>query len=214
MLSMFYNHFQKILSNFSLQPSTFTLPSLQRFLATDFPVAKKECGQRDLMLEERARQLLQPHSARLAERVTVLWNPRMRTSAGLASYQRWEVILNPKLQKISETEVNKTLCHELAHLLARDRSGRKKIAPHGPEWRQACVDLGIPDESRTHQLPLVRHRQKRKFFYQCPSCKEKLSRVRKPRRPIACLACCRKYADGKYEERFRFKIMPTISDVT
>lgn len=176
----------------------------QRFIATDLPIAKKRVDQRDLMLEEQARQLLLPHSPDLAKRVTVLWNPRMRTSAGLASYQRCEVILNPELQKISEAEVDKTLRHELAHLLAQERMGRKKIAAHGREWRQACVDLGIPNESRTHQLPFARRRQQRKFFYQCPSCKEKLSRVRKPRRKIACLACCRKYAGGKYEERFQF----------
>lgn len=182
---------------------------LQRFLTTDLPVAKRKSLEHDLILEKEARQLLQPHSPRLAERVKVVWNPRMRTSAGLASYQRWEVILNPELKKISEAEVEKTLRHELAHLLARDRSGRKRIAPHGDEWRQACVDLGIPNESRTHELPFVRHSQQRKFFYRCPSCKETLSRVRKPRRKIACLACCRKYAGGKYEERFRFEVVTT-----
>ena len=162
---------------------------------------------RDQVLEEYARKLLQPHSSRLAERVRVVWNSRMRTTAGLASYQRWEVILNPALQKISQEEIDKTLRHELAHLLARDRSGRKRITPHGAEWRQACIDLGIPNESRTHQLPFVRRRQQRKFFYCCPFCKETLSRVRKPRRKIACLACCRKHAGGRYEERFRFEVL-------
>ena len=162
---------------------------------------------RDQVLEECARKLVQPHSPRLAERVTVRWNSRMRTTAGLASYQRWEVVLNPALKKISDAEVDKTLRHELAHLLARDRSGRKRIEPHGVEWRQACVDLGIPNESRTHQLPFVRSQQQRKFFYRCPACQATLSRVRKPRRKIACLACCKKYAGGKYEERFRYEVL-------
>jgi len=180
---------------------------LQHFFTTDLPAKKKKSDRRDPILEEQASHLLQPYSPRLAERVAVVWNPRMRTSAGLASYQRWEVVLNPALKKISEVEVDKTLRHELAHLLARDRSGRKRIAPHGPEWRQACIDLGIPNENRTHELPFVRRRQQRKFFYRCPACKETLSRVRKPRRKIACLACCRKYAGGKYEERFRFEIV-------
>lgn len=191
----------------SLHSLASRLSWLQRFLLTDIPVKKKKSAYRDLILEEEARRLLQPYSPQLAERVTVFWNPRMRTTAGLAFYERWEVMLNPALQKISLVEVDKTLRHELAHLLARDRSGRKRIAPHGREWRQACSDLGIPDESRTHELPFVRHRQQRKFFYQCPYCKEKLSRVRKPRRKIACLACCQKYAGGKYEERFRFEVV-------
>lgn len=180
---------------------------LQHLLTSDFSVKTKKSVERDLILEEKARQLLQPHSSRLAERVRVAWNSRMRTTAGLACYQRSEVILNPALKKISEDEVNKTLRHELAHLLARDRSGRKRIAPHGPEWRQACIDLGIPNESRTHELPFARRRQQRKFFYRCPCCQETLSRVRKPRCKIACLPCCRKYAGGKYEERFRFEMV-------
>ena len=168
-------------------------------------------AQRDSVLEEQARQLLQPLSPQLAERITVRWNSRMRTTAGLASYQHWEVVLNPALKKISDAEVDKTLRHELAHLLARDRSGRKRIEPHGPEWRQACVDLAIPNESRTHQLPFVRHRQQRKFFYRCPSCNETLSRVRKPRRKIACLACCKKHAGGKYEEQFQFEEISQVA---
>ena len=96
----------------------------------------------------------------------------MRTTTGLASYQHWKVVLNPSLQKISQEEIDKTLRHELAHFLARDRSGKKRIAPHGFEWRQACIDLGIPHESRAHQLPFVCRRQQRKFFYRCPSCGE------------------------------------------
>jgi predicted SprT family Zn-dependent metalloprotease len=161
-------------------------------------------GERDTILEEKARHLLEPYAPNLAARVTILWNRRLRTSAGLARYQSWEVILNPKLQQISEEEVDKTLRHELAHLLAFDRAPGNKIAPHGAEWRQACIDLGIPSECRTHQIPFVRHRQQRRFFYRCPSCSARLRRVRKPRRKIACLACCRKYAGGRYEERFRF----------
>jgi predicted SprT family Zn-dependent metalloprotease len=40
-------------------------------------------------------------------------------------------------------EIDRTLRHELAHLLAQFRVGRRRIAPHGPEWRIACRDLGI-----------------------------------------------------------------------
>lgn len=191
----------------SLQPLASSLSELQRFLTTDLPLKKRRSAQRDFVLEQQARHLLESHSPGLGERVKVLWNSRMRTTAGLACYERLEVMLNPALKKISEDEVDKTLRHELAHLLARDRSGRKRIAPHGSEWRQACIDLGIPNENRTHELPFVRRRQERKFFYRCPSCQETLSRVRKPRRKIACLACCRKYAGGKYEERFRFEVI-------
>ena len=193
----------------SIKTSIFNLLSLKEVKEVK-KVKKNEIQQhhdRDLVLEEQARQLLLPYSSRLAERVTVRWNQRLRTTAGRASYQHWEVMLHPALKEISEEEVDKTLRHELAHLLARDRSGRKKIAPHGDEWRQACRDLGIPNETSTHQLPFVRYKQKRKFFYRCPSCEEVLSRVRKPRREIACLRCCRLHAGGRYDKRFKYEII-------
>ncbi len=168
---------------------------------------KGDQGQRDQVLENKARELLQSYAPALAERVRVYWNPRLRTTAGLALYHYDKVVLNPELKNISETEIEKTLRHELAHLLARDRSRQKQIAPHGKEWRQACIDLGIPKEPTTHQLPFARIKQQRKFFYCCPRCDQRLSRVRKPRRDIACLSCCRKYAQGKYDKRFRYQLI-------
>src|ERR1700730_17806348 len=52
-----------------------------------------------------------------------------------------------------DDEIDRTLRHELAHLLAQFRAGRRRISPHGEEWRQACHDLGIGDEVRCHNLP-------------------------------------------------------------
>ena len=181
-----------------LEPLTEPIPKF-------FKEKKQTICPRDPVLEAHAKSLLEPYAPELAARVAVRWNKRLRTTAGLASYERCEVMLHVDLKKISEAEVEKTLRHELAHLLARARSGRRRIAPHGIEWRQACSDLGIPGEGRTHTLPFARRRQARKFFYSCPSCNDILSRVHKPRRPIACLSCCRKHARGRYDERFRYK---------
>lgn len=185
------------------------LTKLLHHFITSLPVTtkKRTAYQCDEALEKQAKEFLRPYSPALAERVRVSWNPRLRTSAGLALYRSWEVVLHPALKTISEAEVERTLRHELAHLLAHDRFGRKRIAPHGKEWRQACADLGIPEESRTHQLPFVRIKQQRKFFYRCPGCEEILSRVRKVRREIACLSCCRKHAEGRYDRRFRYEII-------
>ena len=109
---------------------------------------------RDPILEEVARMLVrQVGCRRLAKFVTVSWNPRMRTTAGLACYRTKQVILNPKLIEVSAGEVQRTLRHELAHLVAQDRAGRRRIAAHGEEWLQACADLDIPDEKRCHELP-------------------------------------------------------------
>jgi len=176
-----------------------TLPELRKAHSTH---SKK----RDPLLEERSRMILSPFAPKLSDLVTVGWNFRMRTTAGIANAARWEVWLNPALRNISEIEVEKTLLHELAHLLAQYRHGRRRLSPHGPEWREACRDLGIPDEKRTHQLPFIGRRMKRRYLLRCPGCGEGHQRVRRPKGRVACLACCRFHNKGIYDERFRFKI--------
>lgn len=166
----------------------------------------KEWRKRDSALEERARCYLEPFAPRLLPLLVIGWNPRMRTTAGVAIATRSEVWLNPELRSISEEEVDKTLLHELAHLLAQHRHGRRRIAPHGPEWMEACRDLGIPRESRTHQLPFTARRMRRNYLLRCPGCGESHERVRAPRRAVACLACCRTHNKGLYHERFRLLV--------
>ena len=164
---------------------------------------------RDPVLEKRSRELLSPHAPRLAPLVVVGWNARMRTTAGVAISSRCEVWLNPALRAISVEEVDHTLLHELAHLLAQHRHGRRRLAPHGPEWRLACHDLGIPGEGRTHQLPFPGRRMKRRYLLRCPGCGDSHERVRAPRRAVACLSCCRTHNGGRYHERFRLILSET-----
>lgn len=139
----------------------------------------------------------------LARKVRVIWNPRMRTTAGRAWWPTRNIELNPKLRDISEEEVWHTLKHEFAHLVAYERAGRRRIEPHGIEWRAACAELGIPGETARHSLPLKGRRMKRKYAYVCPSCLSSLKRVRPMKRAVACYSCCKKFNSGNYSERFR-----------
>jgi SprT protein len=107
-------------------------------------------------------------------------------------------------------EIDRTLRHELAHLLAQWRAGRRRIAPHGTEWRQACRDLGIADEARCHNLPFATKSLPPRYVYRCPNCKEEFPRVRRIRRAIACLACCRKHNGGDFDPRFRLKLCSAV----
>jgi predicted SprT family Zn-dependent metalloprotease len=131
----------------------------------------------------------------------------MRSAAGRADFRRNLVSLNPHLRAHGEAEVDRTLRHELAHLLAHARAGRRRISPHGPEWRQACSDLGIAGESRCHTLPFPTQTRARRFLYRCPSCKTEIPRVRRIRRSVACLACCRRHNRGQYDEQFRLRLV-------
>jgi predicted SprT family Zn-dependent metalloprotease len=161
---------------------------------------------RDAQLEKLARKLLGALGfVEGVEKIEVRWMPRMRSTAGYAKWPHWKVELNPRLREFSG-EVDRTLRHELAHLVAHARAGRRRIAPHGPEWRRACADLGIPNEGARHTLPLPSRRLKRNFTYACPSCGVEVERVRRFRRRTACLACCRRHNRGRYDGRFEFAL--------
>lgn len=167
-------------------------------------------------LESQVRELLRALGAeKLARGIRVEWNPRMRTCAGRADYREKLISLNPLLQNhgsdagLAVDEIDRTLRHELAHLLAQWRVGRRRIAPHGEEWRRACRDLGIADEARCHDLPFASKSFPPRYVYRCPNCKEEFPRVRKIRRAIACLACCRKFNGGEFDARFRLKLEGT-----
>ena len=141
---------------------------------------------------------------RLADVVTLRWHERLRTTAGLARLDCALILLNPRLLAFPE-ELTRTFLHELAHLVAHARNPRRMIDPHGPEWREACRDLGMPGERRCHNLPLAAPRRiERKHVYHCPSCLREVRRVRVFRRAEACLVCCRSQAGGRYDRRFRF----------
>lgn len=141
-----------------------------------------------------------------ASTVRIVWNKRMRSTAGRAFMNLAKVELNPRLLYLGDdplSHVRQTLLHELAHLLAYHRYGIK-ISAHGAEWKQACADLGIPGESATHSLPLPSRKQRRKWRYTCPACLEVIERVKRMRADSACYTCCKNYNRGRFHRRYKF----------
>ena len=163
---------------------------------------------RDFALEAKARELLHAlDAAQLARDVQVEWNARLFSAAGRADFRRTLVSLNPRLREHDAGEIDRTLRHELAHLLAQFRAGRRRLSPHGAEWRKACRDLGIGDESRTHTLPFPVQRRTRRYLYACPRCGKEFPRVRPIRRAVACLDCCRKFNRGQFEKSAQLRLV-------
>jgi predicted SprT family Zn-dependent metalloprotease len=160
------------------------------------------------VLLQTARELLRSLGAnRIATGLRVEWNPRLKTAAGRADYRQKLISLNPRLVE-HPAEIDRTLRHELAHILAQFREkSRPRISPHGPEWQQACRDLGIAGEKRCHTLPFPAKRYTPRFIYRCPNCRRDFSRVRKIKRTVACLACCRAHNRGEFDVRFRLKLL-------
>lgn len=158
-------------------------------------------------LDQTVQELLRSNGAnRLANEVRVRWNPRLKTCAGRADYRNKLITLNPQLSH-HPGEIDRTLRHELAHLLAQFRVGRRRIAPHGSEWRKACRDLGIGDEKRCHALSFGAKNQRGRFLYRCPKCWRDFPRIRRIRHAVACLTCCRAHSRGKFDPRFRLRLV-------
>jgi SprT protein len=154
-----------------------------------------------------ARDLLPSLGAkRIATKLRVEWNSRLKTAAGRADHRQKLISLNPRLVE-HPAEIDRTLRHELAHILAQFRAGRRRISPHGSEWQQACRDLGIAGEKRCHTLPFPAKRYTPRFIYRCPNCRRDFPRVRKVKRTVACLACCRAHNGGEFDVRFRLKLL-------
>jgi SprT protein len=189
----------------------FSLPKRLRSLVASVTLEKGDFPKGLPALDLAAQAIEKLHQiglAALAKRLHVLWNPRMRSTAGLAYPDLATIVLNPKLKEFGNEEVERTLFHELAHLVAQHRVGKRRIAPHGSEWQRACVDLGIQNETRCHDLPLPRRKVTIKHIYLCPNCKTQLERVRPFRRAAACLGCCKKFAKGSYDPRFKLIRLP------
>jgi SprT protein len=182
-----------------VSPGNLTIEPAGRMLASHTPETA--------VLLQTARDLLRALQAdRIATQIRVEWNPRLKTAVGRADYHEKLISLNPRLIE-HPNEIDRTLRHELAHILAQFRAGRRRIRPHGGEWRQACVDLRIADEKRCHNLPFPARTFAARFVYRCPNCRQEFPRVRRVRRAVACLACCRKHNGGEFDPRFRLKLI-------
>jgi SprT protein len=194
---------------FLLVGQALRLPSFVAASLRETPRVPQERGYRgrEVELEKVARDLLRNHgAARIARHLRVEWNSRLKTTAGRADYRQKLVSLNPRLREYP-AEIDRTLRHELAHILAQFRAGRRRILPHGPEWRQACCDLGIADEKRCHNLPFPVSERARRYLYKCPNCQRAFPRTRRIRRAVACLACCRAHNRGEFDAHFRLKLV-------
>ena len=163
---------------------------------------------RDAALETKAREIMRALNAEeLATEIQVEWNARLCSAAGRADSRRKLISLNPRLHDHDAAEIERTLRHELAHLLAQFRAGRRRISPHGAEWRKACRDLGIADEARCHTLPFPVRPRARRFLYRCSRCGKDFPRVRRIKRAVACLECCRKFNRGKFDPKARLRLV-------
>lgn len=111
----------------------------------------------------------------LKRRVTLEWR-ELRTTAGLANWAQYRIILSRQLMTDAD-RLERTLKHEYAHLLAVDRHGRR-AAGHGAAWKQAMHDLGETPEV-CHTYDCRRNESRQVVVYRCAKCLEAFERRRR-----------------------------------
>lgn len=141
----------------------------------------------------------------LAGRTTIEWSVRMTRSLGRCYPERRLIRLAAFVDKADKALLEEVLCHELAHLAAREIHGRR-IRPHGPEWKALMRAAGYDPKVRLPAPPNApqprprRPRTRRRYLYlhRCPRCQ--LSRpARRAVRRWLCAACLASGLDGVLE---------------
>jgi len=124
----------------------------------------------------------------LADRVTIVYNPRLRTTLGRAMLEDNRVELNVHLLRAYPDELLATLVHELAHLVVRMRYPRAPA--HGREFKALMRSVNLP-AATTHNLDTERlnlRRRRYAYLHRCSDC-GMMFIAGKPRRDCYCKAC-------------------------
>ncbi len=142
---------------------------------------------------------------------TLKWNTRLRTSAGrfIPGSRKFWVDLPPMIEVASyllqETECEKliqdTLAHEMIHYWLWVR---RKPYGHTPEFWMKMKAMGV---SRYNPVPRSRPYR---HFYECPAC-QKVFPARRKLGALACMACCKRHSGGRFDSRFRLRVVPSKS---
>lgn len=138
--------------------------------------------QRDVELKiQEGLNIAQSHYGREFPFPSISYDLKGKT-AGTATYQRNHIRLNAVLLvENGDKFINRTVLHELAHLLTyqvhgvpRDRAGRH--AAHGREWKSMMNLLGV-ESSRCHSYDTSNSvgRKVKQFVWKCDGCGDMFS---------------------------------------
>jgi len=132
--------------------------------------------------------------ADLAQRVRVERSARLSASLGLCYPLKGRIALNPVLFKpANRALLIEVLCHEAAHMAAR-LLARRRIKPHGPEWRRLMRMAGYEPRVRIapHAVFGYKRVNKRRAHYlyrhTCTECGARFTARRTDHR-WRCAAC-------------------------
>jgi SprT protein len=113
-------------------------------------------------------------------------------TAGYANSTRNRIRLNAELLiRYKDVFINRTVVHEVAHIIAYWVFG-PKIRPHGNEWKRVMRLLGIANPTRCHSYEVTPARKTRTVKAACDCRTIDLGIIRARRIKKGCRYSCRK----------------------
>jgi SprT protein len=129
----------------------------------------------------------------LATQTRIELSPRLTRSLGRCYPDRRLIRIASHVAQSTNGLLHEVLCHELAHLAARELHG-PRIRPHGPEWKALMRAAGYDPKTKLPSpdgAPRRRGRRSRYVYlyvHRCPVCQLSRTAKRVVRR-WRCAAC-------------------------
>lgn len=122
---------------------------------------------------------------------------RAKRRFGCCNYTTQTISLSRSLTLLNDkAEVRDTLLHEIAHALTPGTG-------HGAAWRKKCLEIGAKPERCYSGVQVAQPEPN--FFLECPSCQQRVPRMRRSRRALYCRSCCKEHAAGRAAEAFKMR---------
>ena len=140
-----------------------------------------------------------PH---LEAKSRIEWSPRLTRSLGRCYPNRRLIRIASCLEGETAPEelLQEVLCHEMAHLAARELHGRN-VRPHGPEWKALMTSAGYEPRTRLPSpngapRPGRRRRAPYVYLHRCPVC-QLFRAARRLMSRWRCSACVASGLEGR-----------------
>jgi predicted SprT family Zn-dependent metalloprotease len=137
----------------------------------------------------------------------ITFNPYLRRLTGRITYSmRLIEISLYHYRQYGYLDAVATLEHEMLHLYLH-RLG--KPSGHNNLFKKAAEALGI---RVFHDNPYPKNQTPRhRYIYECPACGRMVfRRRRRAEDALACGVCCRQFADGAWDDRFKLELKQKV----
>ncbi len=131
----------------------------------------------------------------LAAQTRIEISSRLTRSLGRCYPDKRLIRIASHLEAAPDRLLQEVLCHEMAHLAARELHGRN-VRPHGPEWKALMTSAGFEPRTRLPSPNGTPQGRKRRgastvYIHRCPVCQllRTARRLMSRWRCAACVAC-------------------------